>query len=112
MTEPCNVMIYLSTNRGYIPYRVKSNDFWNSLPGTTDTKKDEEYYEYLDAWIADLISIKSSISGVGKLYITLDAISPSATPSNISHWRSIDDYKSDALELSDWYIFNRLVVSS
>ena len=111
MNEPSNVMIYHPSVRGYYQYRNSSNAFWNSLPGSTDEKKDAQFYEYLDAWIDDLISMKASTSNGGRLHITLDAISPSATPSDIELWRSMPDYKTDALELSDWYIFNRLVAA-
>lgn len=111
MDEPSNVMIYHPSVRGYYQYRNSSNAFWDSLPGSTDEKKDAQFYEYLDAWIDDLISMKASTSNGGRLHITLDAVSPSATPSDIELWRSMPDYKTDALELSDWYIFDRLVAA-
>lgn len=107
INEPCNVMIYHPTNRGYYSYRTKSNALWDSL-GSTNEQRDRVYYQYLDAWIDELISINSTTGNAGKLHITLDATSPSATPNTLSLFRTMPDYRSDLLELSDWYIFNRL----
>lgn len=112
MTDSCNVMLYHPTNRGYNQYRLKSNALWDSFVGKNSVK-DAQYYAYLDAWITDLkwINDHSTSIGVtapGKLYITLDATSPAATPDNIHHWRSMSDYRSDALELADWYVFDQL----
>lgn len=104
MNEPCNVCIYHPSNRAYLPYRQKSNSLWDSLGSTTE-ERDINYYEYLDAWIDDLISIKSNNATFS---IILDATSNAATPSTVSLYRSLPDYRSDALEVSDWYVFSRL----
>ena len=106
MTEPCNVMLYLTANRGDGPYVSRSTTFWNSLPGSSN-EKDAKYYEYLDAMVDDIISMKS-VSG-GRLHIALDTAATSATPSSVAAFRARFYYRTDALELSDWYVFNRLV---
>lgn len=111
MNEPCNVMLYHGSNNGHPPYRRKSTALWDSFTGTT-AQKDEQYYEYLDSWTDTLISIKSDDPTKGKLHITLDATSPSADESTLPLYRSLGTgdrgYRSDALELADWYVFNRL----
>ena len=106
MTEPCNVMLYLTANRGDSPYVSRSTTFWSSLPGSSNDK-DAKYYEYLDAMVDDIISMKS-VSG-GRLHIALDTAATSATPSSVAAFRARFYYRTDALELSDWYVFNRLV---
>ena len=108
--HPCNVMIYHPTNRGDSPYRTKSNALWDSFAGSS-TSKDEQYYVYLDAWIDELIAIKSNVADAGRLHVTLDGVNSSATPANIVHWRTMPDYRSDLLELADWYVFNRLLLA-
>ncbi len=107
MTEPSNVCIYHSSNRGYYAYRTKSNFLWDTFEGDSNSK-DQQYYQYLDSWVDTLISIKSNQQNAGVFSIIMDAVSPSASPSSISHYRTMPDYRSDALELSDWYVFNRL----
>ena len=105
--EPCNVMMYLPTNRGYYDYRSLSSSFWLTLGQTTE-ERDVKYYEYLDSFIDELIEINNTAENSGKLLIALDAVSPSATPQTLHLYRTSSDYHSDALELSDWYVFNRL----
>ena len=107
MTEPCNVMLYHGSNNGYAGYRSKSTALWDSFTGTT-ADKNAKYYEYLDSWTDQLISMKSSDPTKGRLSITLDASAPSADPSTLPLYRSTNNYRSDALELADWYIFNKL----
>ena len=107
MTDPCNVCIYHPSNRGYAQYRAKSNVKWDSL-GSTTQERDLAYYEYLDSHINTIIQMKSNDLTKGRLSIILDATSPSATPNTVHLWRSVTDYRSDALELSDWYVFNKL----
>ena len=110
MTDPCNVSIYHTTNRGYELYRQKSNAFWDSLPGSTAAIKDQQYYEHVNAWVDDLIFMQSSTNpSAGRLYVTMDATQLTATPEDISQWRTAGDYRTDALELVDWHIFNRLL---
>ena len=107
INEPCNVMIYHPTNRGYYVYRNLSNALWDSLGATTE-QRDLGYYEYLNSWVADLIDMKGRTTNSAKLIITMDATSPSATPETLHLYRTMPDYRSDALELADWYVFNKL----
>jgi hypothetical protein len=111
MNEPCNVMLYHGSNRGFHNYRFNSNALWDSFAGST-TEKDSKYYEYLDSWTNALISMKSTDPTKGKLHITMDATQPSATPTSLPLYRSMGTgpygYRSDKLELSDWYVFNKL----
>jgi len=107
INEPCNVALYVQSCRGYPVYRSATTAIWNSLSGTT-AQKDAAFYAILDDVINDIISIKGRTQSSGKLSVILDAVAYSASPSQISLFRSCSDYKSDALELSDWYIKTKL----
>lgn len=107
ISEPCNVALYLASNRGYYNYISKSTNLWQSL-GSSNEERDINYYQYLDAWIDDLISIKGRTQNSGKLYLLFDVMVGSATPDTLPIFRNQSTYKSDALELSDWYMFRKL----
>lgn len=103
----CNVSFYLPANRGDFPYVTRSSAYWQTL-GTTDTQRDQKYYEHLDAMIADIVSMKGRTPTSGKLSVQIDTIVGSATPNTLPVFRSSVNYKTDALELSDWYVYNKL----
>jgi hypothetical protein len=117
--EPCNVFLYVPTNMGYYDYRRKASKYWRSLSGT-NAQKDATYYSKLDGMIDTFKRMKSTIANGGKLSIGMDVGSNIATPDSITLYRSIRDttstsgtdrdasYLSDALELSDWYVLNKL----
>jgi hypothetical protein len=112
ITEPCNVSLYLPTNRGYYDYRRKSNTYWKSLPGTT-AEKDAAYYGKLDSMVEMIKSIKpSNPSAGGKLTVCLDVGSHIASPESVKLYRTVQgmtgEYLTDALELSDWYVWKKL----
>ena len=108
MSEPANICIYFPVNSGDNPYVNKRNTLWQSL-GATDFERDEMYYRYVDDFIASVISMKSQSPTAGKLYVMFDTMSMSATPNTVHTFRTRPTYKTDALELSDWYMFNKLV---
>ena len=107
IAEPCNVALYIQSCRGYFMYRNATNAIWNGLPGT-NAQKDAAFYAILDDVINDIISIKGRTQSSGKMSVILDAVSYSATPSHIELFRSCSDYRTDALELADWYIKTKL----
>ena len=107
VAEPCNVALYIQSCRGYFMYRNATNAIWNGLPGT-NAQKDAAFYAILDDVINDIISIKGRTQSSGKMSVILDAVSYSATPSHIELFRSCSDYRTDALELADWYIKTKL----
>ena len=105
--EPCNVHIYMSSTRG-VPVLINAtNAYWESL-GESDEKRDQNYYIELDEIINDLIDAKGKTPNSGKLYISVGSAVMCATPETVHLYRSADGYKTDDLELGDWYIMNRL----
>jgi len=117
INEPCKVMVYISSCRGWSGYRYRSNLLWDSFYKECRSKThlakktyaDNKFYQYLDEWIADIVAMKGTKPGTeNKLSITLDAISTSATPSTLELFKSMPDYRSDLLELADWYVLERL----
>jgi hypothetical protein len=105
--EPCNVHIYMTSTRGVTLLRNPTNVYWESL-GTTDTERDENYYIELNDLINDLIEAKGRKPNSGKLYISVGSAVACATPDTLHLYRSAAGYKTDALELGDWYIMNKL----
>ena len=106
--EPCRVMLYLNACSTWPGYRYRTTKLWESL-GSTNQQRDAALYDLLDEWIQDIVDMKGTVPGTeNNLMISLDAVSGSATPSTISLFRSIPDYKSDAIELADWYVWNAL----
>ncbi len=108
ITEPCNVELYLSPQRAVKQFKDRSNAYWLSL-GSTNEERDVNYYKKLDEFIDEfLISAKGRYENSGKLYISLSSTIRTATPSTVHLFRSLSDYRTDALELSDWYIRTKL----
>lgn len=117
--RPCKVMVYVSSCRGWSGYRYRSNLLWDSFYKECKSKSDlakrtyadDKFYKYLNEWIADIVAMKGTVPGTeNNLRITLDAISTSATPSTLELYRSMPDYRSDLLELADWYVLERLTL--
>ena len=107
INEPCNVHFYMTSTRGVTLLRQATNDYWESL-GTNDDQRDKNYYIELDDLINDLIEAKGRKPNSGKLYISVGSAVACATPDTLHLYRSADGYKTDALELGDWYIMNKL----
>jgi hypothetical protein len=119
ITEPCNVCLYIPTNVSYYDYRRKASKYWRSLPGTT-ADKDTAYYSKLDGMLEMLGSMRPSGIGKGRLSVCLDVGSQMATPKSVELHRKVRDrsgsqntvtdssYISDALELSDYYVWTKL----
>jgi hypothetical protein len=108
ITEPCNVELYFSPQRSVKVFRERSNAYWLSL-GNTNEERDTNYYKKLDEFIDQfIISAKGRYENSGKLYTSFSSTIRSATPSTVHLFRSLTDYKTDALELSDWYIKTKL----
>ena len=107
ITEPCNVHFYMTSTRGVPKLRNYTNAYWQSL-GSTNEERDTNYYKQLDEIIDDLIEAKGRTPNSGKLYISVGSAVGCATPQTLHLYRSSATYKTDALELGDWYIMNRL----
>ena len=107
INEPCNVHFYMTSTRGVAKLRNFTNNYWTSL-GSTDAERDINYYNELDELIGDLIEAKGRTTNSGKLYISVGSAVSCATPKTVHLYRSGTGYKTDALELGDWYVMNRL----
>jgi hypothetical protein len=109
MTDYCDVHLYLTSAGGWGDYRIKANQYWESLPGTPE-EKDAAYMQTLDEVVQYYIDMKSE---KGILSITLDVASLSATPSDIELYRLLNPseswgYRSDVVELTNWYFAQKL----
>ena len=107
MNEPANICMFLPGD-GDTPYKSRRNQFWTSL-GTTNEERDIAYYQYLDQYVSLFVSMKGRTSNSGKLYLMFDTMSQTATPNTIESFRTDSLYRTDALELGAWYVFNKLV---
>ena len=107
INEPCNVHFYMTSTRGVTLLRQATNDYWESL-GANDGERDQNYYIELNDLINDLIEAKGRTTNSGKLYISVGSSVMCATPDTLHLYRSAAGYKTDALELGDWYIMNKL----
>lgn len=109
ITEPMNVAIYHPPIRGDPNmYSVRSTALWESL-ATTDYERDTIFYsDYVEPFIADTIEMKGRTPNSGKLYLLFDTLVASATPNTLPAFRNKPNYRTDALEMSDWYMFNKL----
>jgi len=97
----------MTSTRGVLKLRNYTNAYWESL-GSTNQERDINYYRQLDEIIDDLIEAKGRTPNSGKLYISVGSSSGCATPKTLHLYRSAPGYKTDALELGDWYVMNRL----
>ena len=130
MTQPSNICLYLPGFMGWGTYREESCKYWDDLPGSS-AEKDIAWKVLLDNYIADIIYIKNNgASNGGSLYISIDTAAVSASPSTVEVYRTIlpgqptstlgykatssyyygasGHYRSDVLELSDWYVKTKL----
>lgn len=118
ITEPCRVVLYISTCRGWSGYRWRSNLLWDELYADTDpllsagereALADDAFYALLDEHVSDIQKMKGKLAGTeNNLRIAFDAISPSATPGNLPLFASMPDYRTDRLELADWYVLQKV----
>ena len=132
INQPCNVILYLPCFMGWPVYREESSWYWDNLPGNS-ANKDQLFYDMIDDFVDDIsyIQLNNSNNGQsrGNLYCSFDSMSVSARPSTISLYRGVTQnsgsykfnnsaiynneiangkYRSDALELSDWYLKTKL----
>jgi hypothetical protein len=107
MDEPSDVHLYLTAASGYPTYRNKALQYWLSL-GTTDAERDSRFMEKLDEFVEYIKSMKSD---KGILSVTLDVGGRSATPKSIEVYRTAPGYRSDVLELADWYVSRKLIAA-
>lgn len=115
INQPCSLVLYLQGCRGYESYRKNTSKIWDEgVPGGTLEEKDNELYRKLDDVINDIVSMKRQTDSVGnpvvsgRLSVCLDTASSSASPSDVSLFRSAPHYRTDKLELADWYVKTRL----
>jgi hypothetical protein len=109
MTEYCDVHLYLTGGGGWLNYKVKANEYWDSLAGTT-AEKDGVYLQKLDELVGYYTSMKSD---KGILSLTLDVGCLTATPSDIELFRTLNPtqawgYRSDVVELTNWYFTQKM----
>lgn len=107
ISEPCNIHIYMSTQRPVKIFRDKSTAYWNSL-GSNNLEKDTNYYKELDKFLDDIIEMKGRTPNSGKLYLSTSSVVRSCTPKTMHLFRSVGGYQTDALELSDWYVRTKI----
>lgn len=107
INQPCNVHFYMTSTRGVSKLYNQTNAYWQSL-GSTNAERDKNYYKELDELIDDLIEAKGRTPNSGKLYISQGSSIACATPKTVHLYRAASSYRTDALELADWYIMNRL----
>lgn len=107
MNEPCNVHFYMTSTRGVPKLYNQTNTYWQSL-GTSNMQRDVNYYKELDEYIDDLIEAKARTPNGGKLYISVGSSVGTATPSSVHLYRNGDAYRTDAVEMADWYAMTRL----
>jgi hypothetical protein len=111
ITEPCRVILYISTCRGWSGYRYRSNLLWDELyaEAGTEALADDAFYALLDEHVTDIYNMKGKIPGTeDNLKIAFDAISPSATPGTLPLWESMPDFRTNKLELADWYVLSKV----
>ena len=115
INQPCNLVLYLQGCRGYESYRKNTSKIWDEgVPGGTSEEKDIEFYRKLDDVIADIVSMKRLTDSAGnpivsgRLSVCLDTAANSATQTDLSVFRTSTHYRSDKLELADWYVKTKL----
>jgi hypothetical protein len=115
INQPCNLVLYLQGCRGYESYRKNTSKIWDEgVPGGTSEEKDIEFYRKLDDVIADIVSMKRLTDSAGnpivsgRLSVCLDTAANSATQTDLSLFRTSTHYRSDKLELADWYVKTKL----
>lgn len=116
IVDPLDITIYFNGCNSYKTYRDQMFAVWNGAGG--GAAGDAALKSLLDRFIARVLSMKPA-KNKGQLTCIFDVACLSATPSNISLWRGLDDppangdraaqsYISDFCELADYYVVTAL----
>lgn len=104
-TDPLDITIYFNGCNSYRTYRDAMNAVHTAAGG--GATGDAAVKQLLDRFIARVVSMKPD-PGKGILSCIIDVASVSATPTDIHLYRSLASYRSDTLELADWYVITSL----
>jgi len=125
INKPSNVHLYLQSLNGWHTYRnggiagtpsgstyyPGSLAYWDDCFAQTGSISGANnlYYQKLDSYIDDMISIKSPSITAGILSVNFDATSPSATPNTVHLFQTLPaEYtRGNSYELGDWYVAQR-----